>query len=240
MIWIAAVILSGVALAPLAWTLIRGVPSRGRQAAALAFHRAQLAELDRDLAYGRIAPDEHAAAVLEVQRRALAAAADRESMLAPSPRSPLLITLILVPLAAFALYAVGGSPDIPSVPLAQRIAAAKQREREEMTLIAVLRQKLATLDPRTEQARRGYVLLGNAEARMGRIRQAIDAWRIALDTRFNPTLAAETGEAMSEAAGHVTNAAAALFRRALAEGPRDAPWRPIAERRLAQRRATQR
>ena len=40
----------------------------------MALHRAQLAELDRDLAEGRIAAAEHANAVLEVQRRLLTAA----------------------------------------------------------------------------------------------------------------------------------------------------------------------
>lgn len=234
MIWLAAAVLAAVALMPLLWSLRRSIMPRSRREAALAFHRAQLAELDRDLAEGRIAPEEHAGAVLEVQHRALAAAADSEALLQRSPRSPLLITLILVPLAAFALYAVGGSPDLPSLPLAQRIAAAKVRERRETQLIDLLRQKLAAMDPQSVLARQGYVLLGNAEARMGRMQQAADAWRTALKTRFEPTLAAETGEAMTEAAGHVTQAAAALFRRALKEAPADAAWRPMAEKRLAE------
>lgn len=234
MIWLAATILAGIALSPLLWALSRSVPLRGRQEAALAFHRAQLAELDRDLAEGRIAATEHAGAVLEVQRRALAAAAMPDPAHGLSPRSPLLITVILVPLAAFALYAVGGSPDMPSLPLAQRIAAAKLRAQEEMQLIALLRQRLSRLDPQTERARQGYVLLGNAEARMGRMPQAAAAWQTALATRFDPTLAAETGEALTEAAGHVTAPAAALFRRALKQAPEDAPWRVLAERRLAE------
>ena len=236
MIWLAAAVLAGVVLTPLLWTVSRTVAPRGRREAALAFHRAQLAELDRDLADGRLAPEEHAGAVLEVQRRALAAAADHDAIPAGSPRSPVLIACILVPLAAFALYVVGGSPDMPSLPLAQRIAAAKQRAQQEMGLIDLLRQKLATLDPHTDRARQGYVLLGNAEARMGRMPQAAAAWRTALDTRFDPTLAAEAGEALTEAAGRVTTAAAALFRRALAEAPADAPWRPMAEKRLAEER----
>lgn len=234
MIWLAAAVLAGVALTPLLWALRRSVAPRGRRDAALAFHRAQLAELDRDLAEGRIAAEEHAGAVLEVQRRALAAAADQEQMPRGSPRSPVLIAFILVPLAAFALYAVGGSPDIPSVPLAQRLAAAKVRERQENRLIEMLRQKLATMDPHTAIARQGYVLLGNAEARMGHMHRAAAAWQTALETRFDPTLAAEAGEAMTEAAGHVTPAAATMFRRALAKAPADAAWRPMAEKRLAE------
>ncbi|HET8995725.1 MAG TPA: c-type cytochrome biogenesis protein CcmI [Acetobacteraceae bacterium] len=232
MIWLAAAILAGVALMPLLWSLRRSITLRGRREAALAFHRAQLAELERDLAEGRIAAEDHAGAVLEVQRRVLAASTDQEPLPPGSPRSPLLITLILVPLAAFALYAIGGSPDLPSEPLAQRIAAAQVREQRENALIALLRHKLSTLDPHTVLARQGYVLLGNAEARMGRMQQAADAWQTALADRFDPTLAAETGEAMTEAAGHVTRQAAALFRHALKDAPADAPWRPMAVKRL--------
>jgi cytochrome c-type biogenesis protein CcmH len=71
---------------------------------------------------------------------------------------------------------------------------------------------------------------------MGRMQQAATAWCTALDTRFDPTLAAEAGEALTESAGHVTDQAATLFRRALADSPADAPWRPMAEKRLAQLR----
>ena len=52
--------------------------------------------------------------------------------------------------------------------------------------------------------------------------------------RFDPTIAAEAAEAITEAQGHVTEEAAALFRRALAELPADAPWRPMAEKRLSE------
>ena len=74
MIWLAIALLAAIALAPLALSLRRTAAARGRQEAAIALHRAQLAELDRDLADGRIAAAEHANAVLEVQRRLLAAA----------------------------------------------------------------------------------------------------------------------------------------------------------------------
>jgi len=47
-------------------------------------------------------------------------------------------------------------------------------------------------------------------------------------------LAAEAGEAITEVNGKVTDEAAALFRRALAEAPAEAPWRPMAEKRLSE------
>jgi cytochrome c-type biogenesis protein CcmH len=234
MIWLAIVLLAAVALAPLALVLRRTVAGRSRRDAAIMLHRAQLAELDRDLADGRIAAAEHVNAVLEVQRRLLAAAGSAETSTSAQSRSPVWIALLLVPVAGFALYIVGGSPGLPAAPLAERIAAAQQRATQEAALIAQLRQRLAAMDPRSDRARQGYVLLGNAEASRGRLTDAADAWRTALGVRFDPTLAAETAEAITEAQGHVTDEAAMLFRRALAESPADAAWRPMAEKRLSE------
>jgi len=65
--------------------------------------------------------------VLEVQRRLLAAAAVlRRNRAAAQVDGGL--CAIVVPLAALALYVVGGSPGLPAAPLAERIAAARQRE----------------------------------------------------------------------------------------------------------------
>ena len=234
MIWLAILLLAAVALAPLALSLRGSVAARSRREAAIALHRAQLAELDRDLADRRIAPTEHASAVLEVQRRLLMADASAEAQTAASSRSPILIALLLVPIVAFALYVTGGSPGLPAAPLADRLEAARERAIQEAALIAQLRQRLAALDPHSDRARQGYVLLGNAELSRGRLKDAADAWRIALANRFDATLAAETAEVITESEGHVTTEAADLFRRALAESPTDAPWRPMAEKRLSE------
>lgn len=234
MIWLAIAALAIVSLAPLALSLRRAAIARSRQEAAVDLHRAQLAELDRDLAEGRILPVEHANAVLEVQRRLLAAAAGSESAPRAGTASPVLIALLVLPVGALALYLTGGSPGLPAEPLADRIAAAKARDERDATLIAELRRRLSEIDPHSEQARQGYTLLGNAEASRGRLKEAADAWQTALAVRFDPTMAAEAGEAITEVNGHVTDDAAALFRRALAEAPADAPWRPMAEKRLAE------
>lgn len=232
MIWLAIAGLAALALAPLAFSLVRTGRARGRRESALALHRAQLAELDRDLADQRIGVPEHAAAVLEVQRRMLAEAGREEPGAVPAGRSPLWAALVLVPVGALALYLVGGSPELPAAPLAARIAAAEARARKEIVLIDELKVALTKLDPMSDRARKGYILLGNAEARLGNMTDAAAAWQKALVARFDPTLAAETAEAMTEAEGHVTPAAGALFRRALAEAPASAPWRAMVERRL--------
>lgn len=232
-LWLAVVVLACIALAPLALTLHRNARARSRREAALALHRAQLAELDRDLAGARIGKPEHANAVLEVQRRLLAAADSADPAPLPSSRGPILAALVLVPIGAVLLYLTGGSPELPAMPLKARIAAETQRLHQERALVAELKVALSRLDPHSEQARAGYILLGNAEARLGNMDEAASAWQSALEAQFDPTLAAETAEAMTEANGHVTDDAAALFRRALAEAPADAPWRPMAQRRLA-------
>jgi cytochrome c-type biogenesis protein CcmH len=234
MIWLAIVVLAGVSLAPLALSLRRAAVARSRREAAIALHRAQLAELDRDLADGRIAASEQASAALEVQRRLLAAASGTEPDIHANATSTVWFALVLVPIGALALYLVGGSPEMPAQPLAGRIAAARVREAHEAALIAELRRRLSEIDPRSEQSRQGYVLLGNAEASRGKLQDAADAWRTALTVRFDATLAAEAAEAITEVNGKVTAEAAVLFRRALTEAPADAPWRPMAEKRLSE------
>src|SRR5437764_696927 len=116
MIWLLLVLLALAVLAPVLLALRGRAASRGAQELAVQLHRAQLQELDRDLAEGRILPAEHATAVLEVQRRLLAAAGAEEAAARPGARWPVVAALVAVPFAAFALYWVSGSqPGMPSL-----------------------------------------------------------------------------------------------------------------------------
>jgi cytochrome c-type biogenesis protein CcmH len=215
--------------------LLHGGPSRrGRREAALALHKAQLAELDRDLAEGQIAAAEHTAAMVEVQRRLLATGEPRDVVIASTARGPLVFALAVVPAIAFGLYLRVGSPGLPSEPLAARVVLAKSELEHKIASLADLRAHLATLDPHTEQARKGFELLGNIEVSRHNFTAAAAAWGKALAVRFDPTLAAEVAEAMADEEGHVTATTALLFRKALQAGPIDAPWRSIAERRLSE------
>lgn len=235
-LWIAVLAVAALALLPFAISVFgaRRVASRGRREAALALHRAQLAELDRELAEGRIAPREHSAAVLEVQRRLLQAAESPEPVGTGSGNAPLWAALVLVPTAAVLLYLAGGQPDMPAMPLKERLEAVQQRVQEQAALIVRLRAVLSGMDPKSEKARDGYILLGNAEARLGNMPAAAAAWKTALAAQFDSTLAVETAEAITEAEGKMTGEAAELFRRALKEGDPNAPWRPMARKRLDQ------
>ena len=230
MIWIAIGLLALAALAPVAVPLLGRGRARGARALAMELHRTQLAELDRDLAEARILPAEHATAKLEVQRRLLAAEAAAEPAPRTGSRWPVLAAAVLVPAAAVGLYLVGGTPDMPSV--TREATEARRRATEEGALLAQLRQRLATLDPRSEEARKGYVLLGSLEEQRGDNAAAAQAWTTALTAQFDPLLAVRTAFASARAEGALTTEDAALLRRALAAAPADAPWRGVVEEQL--------
>ncbi len=219
------------ALAPLIWTLWRARTLRGRRDSAVALHRAQLVELDRELAEGRIGTAEHAGATLEVQRRLLAAADAQEQLPTRSGRLGLVLALILVPLAAESLYLINGHPELPDTSPRPVDTTADQ---DADKLIDTLRQRLATMDPKADMTAQGYLLLGNAEANRGHLGPAVDAWRKALAVHFDPNLAAQTAEGEYQLNGHMTASTHALFQQALDRAPPDAPWKSLAEQRLAE------
>ncbi len=241
--WIEAILLAAVVLLPAGRALRRaGAAPRDRHAPALALHRAQLHELERDRADGLIDDPEHKAARLEVERRLLAAADDQARVQAGSPASASTgarrrggaVLLALVLPAALGLYLLGGHPELPAQPERLRMAQADARAQQDDALIATLRQGLAKLDPATPSARQGFVLLGQVEAGRGNLLAAAAAWRVALSHGFDATLAVQAAEAQTRADGRVDAASAALFRQALDAAPADAPWRELAEQRLAQ------
>ncbi len=141
--------------------------------------------------------------------------------------------MVLVPMAALALYLVGGRPELPAQPLASRMQAADRDQAETEEALDQLRAALATIDPHSERARQGEMMLGNIEASRGRFAEAATAWRAALDQRFDPMLAVLVADATSRAEGRISENSAALFRQALAAAPADAPWRGEVEQRLA-------
>ncbi len=230
MIWLAILLVSVAALAPTVMVLRGHARNRDRGEAALALHRAQLAELERDLAEGRINPSEHAAALLEVQRRTLVAADMRDAAPTAGARRPLVAALVLVPAMALGLYLVSGHPDMPSATPADR---SEERQAQETQLIAQLRSAVAAADPHSARARQGNTLLGTVEEARGNFAAAAVAWKAALVSGFDPLLAAHAAEAATRAEGHVSPESAALFRKALAAAPPDAPWRDMVEKRLA-------
>ena len=95
----------------------------------LKVYRDQLAEVERDLARGTLAPDEAQRLRLEVQRRLLDAdrTASRQSGLQPRSGVWLTAGVILAALAgSLALYNRLGAPGYPDLPLQARIAMAEE------------------------------------------------------------------------------------------------------------------
>jgi cytochrome c-type biogenesis protein CcmH len=243
MIWVFMFLLALLTVAPLGLYAWRGARLRSRQYASIALHRAQLRELDQELADGRIVVEEHAAAKLEVQRRLLSDAALTESVGKPAGTSSIVLTAVLVPAVALLLYLRLGQPQFPpkdAVTGAPQPTAAGATEdpakaaRDE-ELIGQLKARLEVMDQHADRTVQGYQILGQAELSRGHLAEAGDAWKHVLAEKFDPTLAAETAEVLTEAAGDkITPEALALFKRALAEAPADAPWRPMAEKRVAE------
>lgn len=230
MLWLIFSLLAAAALAPLVLTLRGDIEGSGGRDPAMTLHRDQLAELDCDLREGRIMLAEHASAKLEVQRRLLQVVSTTELVTTAGSRVPVLAVLFVVPMLALGFYAVGGSPGLLTI---ASDSAVKVRATEEAVLIRMFWERLAAMDPRTDQAHQGYVLLGNVEESRGNDAAAVAAWRIALQNQFDATLAVRAAEAATRAEGTISESSVALFRRALDEAPPNAPWRRSVEQRLA-------
>ena len=261
MSWLLQLGLALIALAPLAWALWRPRPARARREADLALFHAQIAELDREREAGRLDEAAHAAALVEVQRRLLAAP-DAAPATRPRRSAAILPALIpLLPALAFGLYLWHGKPGLPDAPLVERQAQARQDD----AVIASLRQRLEQMEPNSDARRQGLVLLGSAEQGRGNGAAAAEAWGAALAIRYDPALAAdlielqiergETQAAMgllaralaaaptqprlrflaglaAARAGHAEGARR-IWTELLAEAPADAPWKPLVESALS-------
>jgi len=223
-VWTWALIggLAFLALSPLllAFATGRGRAARGRREADLALYRAQLAELDREREAGRLDEAGHRAATVEVQRRLLAApeeggAAAGAAATPWATRVVLGATLVLVPAFAVGLYRLDGAPDMPSATYAERREVLDRDD----ALLATLRTRLAQLDPRSEPARAGYALLGNAERGRGRLEDAAAAYRDSLAAGFSAEVAGQLAQVLLEL--DRVEAARALLAEALPRAPRD-------------------
>jgi cytochrome c-type biogenesis protein CcmH len=189
-----------------------------------AVYRDQLAELDRDLARGVIGEAEARTARLEIERRLLAA--DRVSSKKPRVEKPLpwvaWVLSFAVAGGAGALYFTLGSPGIPSLPFASRVAAetttasnANDLEKSAAALEAKIEAKPGDVD--------SLILYGRTNAELGRWQQGADAFARALKLApEHAEINAPYGEMLVLAAnGVVTPAARAAFAAALVHNPKE-------------------
>src|SRR5580698_7665084 len=115
MLWVAFALMTGAAILCALWPLSRGRSAPQGQARAIAFHKAQLAEIDRDVERGQLPPGEAAGARAEAARRLIAASdAANATPGAGGARSrrrgAVVVIFLVVPAVTLGLYSRFGSP----------------------------------------------------------------------------------------------------------------------------------
>ena len=130
-LWIAAALLSAATAGLVVYRAARGrrVQIRGGENPSIGVYRRQLAELDDLSERGLLPQDERRSARAEAARRLLSAADDAVPSPQPARSGGVIVTVLAaaVPLAAFALYLVVGSPQVPDQPYLRRVAAWRER-----------------------------------------------------------------------------------------------------------------
>ncbi len=219
MLWIALAALTAAVLAAL---LIPAVirSATGEVADRNSYNRAvfrdQLAELERDAERGTIGAAEAEAARNEISRRLIAASGPNQGEGKRAGLSTSIIAILaalLIPAVSLPLYLKAGSPELPDVPLAERMADAEQNGDFE-ALIVKVENHLANNPDDIE----GWKVLAPTYRRLDRWADAAEAYRNML--RLAPpdaTTLAEYGEALvMEGQGVISAAAHDLFTKALA------------------------
>lgn len=216
MLWSIFAILTLSTLAALILPLLRRASDPlARGAFDVAFHRDQLAELERDQERGVIPADLTDAARTEIHRRLLTAEPGDPSV-RPGRRSRLPLVLLLglcLPLAAGGLYHRLGTPALPGQPYAAR-------QSDPVIRMTALTDQLAArlaLQPNGE----GYRRLGLAYVSLARPADAVEAFRHADEQGVGDgAMLSAWGEAVvTIEGGAVVPTARRLFLRAISIDP---------------------
>jgi len=193
----------------------------------LEVYRDQLAELDRDAARGLIKPAEAEEARAEIARRILRLAnPGQANQDTAAPRQPSTVVrlvatsaVLVVPVLSWGMYSQLGSPDLPSQPLAERLAK-NPADSSVDELVARAEAHLAA----NPSDGRGWDVLAPIYLRMQRYADAVTAYRNAI--RFDGDTAAREaglGEAIANVAGGIVTAdAQSAFEAALKLDPANA------------------
>ena len=182
----------------------------------LEVYRDQLREVEADAARGMIDPQSAEQARIEISRRILNAeksgkeAAEAASRAAPG-RLLAFIAVLAVPLIAWGIYPLFGKPDMPSMPLAERLSASADRGSVD-ELVARAEAHLAQ-NPGDVL---GWDVLAPIYLRLGRATDAVNAYRSSIriaGENFPRVLG--LGEALATASGGTVTAEAEGFSRKL-------------------------
>ncbi|WP_426314283.1 c-type cytochrome biogenesis protein CcmI [Methylobacterium fujisawaense] len=236
-IWFILAAMTAATVLGLLWPMSRraAVPTGEAGGSGLAtetaFYEDQIAEIDRDLERGLIAPDEAETAKAEAARRLLRASreAQREAedaglVEAARPAEPRLrrrraasaFALSTIPLVALIAYGLYGSPELPAQTEADRQATRGGAD-ELMKAVGQIEARLAR-DPNDA---RGWAVLAPVYMRTGRFDDAARAYaNIARLKGETADTLADQAEALTAAGdGTVSPEAKALFEKAQAKEP---------------------
>ncbi|UWL60300.1 c-type cytochrome biogenesis protein CcmI [Brucella pseudintermedia] len=218
------------ALLTLAATLVVLLPLTRRKQAFLPaekndleVYRDQLREVEADAARGMIDPQSAEQARIEISRRILnAEKSAREAAEAAGKTAPgrllAFLAVLAVPLVAWGVYPLFGKPDMPSMPLAERLSASADRGSVD-ELVARAEAHLA----QNPDDVRGWDVLAPIYLRLGRAADAVNAYRSSIriaGENFPRVLG--LGEALATASGGtVTAEAEGFFRKAADLEPND-------------------
>ncbi|MEX2740305.1 c-type cytochrome biogenesis protein CcmI [Rhizobium mongolense] len=266
MFWILVAAMTAAVAAFLVYPLLRGAKAADDdRAGEAAVYRDQLRELDRDLAGGLISADEADYARAEIGRRLIAVSAAEPK----AERKPVrphrfseAFVLLLLPVLGLCLYTALGRPDVPSRPLADRLADPGN----DMAMLIVKAERHLAEDP---EDGRGWDVLAPIYYNAQRIADAEKAYRnairllgpspIRLDGLAETLMAGAGGLVTEESrkaleqslslepdnprarfyvalgleqAGQ-TGQAKAAFEALAKESPADAPWLPLVNEHIA-------
>lgn len=225
--WIFAAVLTAAVLLLIVPPLLRTAGSGpDREEFDREVYRDQLDELERDRARGLINDAQAEAARAEIARRMLATAETGAATGggAVTPRSARVLAVLLalvLPVGALAVYGSVGRPDLPAQPLASR-NLEQERGGPPKSVLAAMDKLKAQLAENPSDIQ-GWLILGQAYAKMGRNGDAADALRHAVALNRDDVevqgLFAETLVSAND--GMVPEEAVAAFDAVLAKEPKD-------------------
>ncbi|MEZ5872424.1 MAG: c-type cytochrome biogenesis protein CcmI [Nitratireductor sp.] len=220
--WIAATALVAIALASLAFPLLR---KNGESGSLFSYDRelykARMDEIDKDLDLGRIVAEEADAAKAEEGRKLLALSNAHETRNALGSRQRWVLigaAALFVPVASVVFYLQNGNPGMPDMAIASRLKQDPTGQSIEQ-LLGRAEAQLAK-NPDDEK---GWSVVAPVYMRLGRVEDAVIAYRNAV--RLKPEdvdLKTSLGEAMVVAEqGIVTEDARHWFEEAVKLRPSD-------------------
>ena len=219
--WTIALLLVAATVGALAWPLlrVRPVPPEPDDAAATNVYRDQKRQLDDELREGSIAQAEYDASLQELASRLGAEMTPPVAAAAPSrlPFTAALTLVALLPVSALLLYVTLGNPNALQSATTNARAAMSH---EDLTTIV---DKLAARMKEQPEDPTGWKLLARAYSAMGRLDDAVAAFReaSARSSQQDPAVLADWADALAMKQQTLQGEPTQLIARALAIDPRN-------------------